>query len=69
VSKSESPRWPLSLRRDRTAHMQQRARLMGQVGQWETRAFVAVRQVVTSLLPAKIFEYNLRRVYSYQSQS
>jgi 2-polyprenyl-6-methoxyphenol hydroxylase-like FAD-dependent oxidoreductase len=56
-----------SLRCHRTAHMQQRARLMGQVGQWENRVFVAARQTVTSMLPARLFEHNLRRVYSYQT--
>lgn len=56
-----------SLRCHRTAHMQQRARLMGQVGQWENRVFVAARQAVTSVLPARLFEHNLRRVYSYQT--
>jgi 2-polyprenyl-6-methoxyphenol hydroxylase-like FAD-dependent oxidoreductase len=56
-----------SLRSHRTAHLQQRARLMGQVGQWENRVFVAGRQVVTSLLPARLFEHNLRRTYSYQT--
>jgi 2-polyprenyl-6-methoxyphenol hydroxylase-like FAD-dependent oxidoreductase len=56
-----------SLRCHRTAHMQQRARLMGQVGQWENRVFVAARQAVTTLLPARLFEHNLRRVYSYQT--
>lgn len=56
-----------SLRRHRTAHMQQRARLMGRVGQWENRVFVAARQAVTSLLPARLFEHNLRRIYSYQT--
>ena len=56
-----------SLRCHRTAHMQQRARLMGQIGQWENRAFVAARQAVTSVLPARLFEQNLRRVYSYQT--
>lgn len=56
-----------SMRRYRTAHMQQRARLMGQVGQWENRLIVAARQAVTSVLPARLFEHNLRRVYSYQT--
>jgi 2-polyprenyl-6-methoxyphenol hydroxylase-like FAD-dependent oxidoreductase len=56
-----------SLRCHRTAHMQQRARLMGQVGQWENPLFVAARQAVTSVLPARLFEHNLRRVYSYQA--
>ena len=55
-----------SLRIHRTAHLQQRARLMGRIGQWENRAIVAAREVVTSMLPAKFFEHNLRRVYSYQ---
>lgn len=53
-------------RRHRTRHMQQRSRLMGEIGQWERRVFVAGRRVVTGLLPAKLFEYNLRRVYSYE---
>lgn len=56
-----------SLRCHRTAHMQQRARRMGQVGQWENRIFVTARQAVTSVLPARLFEHNLRRVYSYQT--
>ena len=56
-----------SLRCNRTSHMQQRARLMGRVGQWENRVFVTARQAVTSLLPASLFEHNLRRVYSYQT--
>ena len=56
-----------SLRCNRTSHMQQRARLMGRVGQWENRVFVAARQAVTSMLPASLFEHNLRRVYSYQT--
>jgi 2-polyprenyl-6-methoxyphenol hydroxylase-like FAD-dependent oxidoreductase len=55
-----------SLRRQRTRHIQQRSRLMGKIGQWESRLFVAGRQVVTGLLPARLFEYNLRRVYSYE---
>jgi 2-polyprenyl-6-methoxyphenol hydroxylase-like FAD-dependent oxidoreductase len=56
-----------SLRCQRTAHMQQRARLMGRIGQWENRVFVTARHAVTSVLPAKLFEHNLRRVYSYQT--
>jgi 2-polyprenyl-6-methoxyphenol hydroxylase-like FAD-dependent oxidoreductase len=55
------------LRRARTRHVQQRSRLMGRIGQWENRAIVGGRRVVTNLLPAKIFEYNLRRLYSYRS--
>lgn len=54
-----------SLRLNRTRHIQQRSRLMGEIGQWENRIIVAGRRVVTSLLPATPFEYNLRRVYSY----
>jgi 2-polyprenyl-6-methoxyphenol hydroxylase-like FAD-dependent oxidoreductase len=55
-----------NLRRHRTRHIQQRSRLMGEIGQWESRLFVTGRRVVTGLLPARIFEYNLRRVYSYE---
>jgi 2-polyprenyl-6-methoxyphenol hydroxylase-like FAD-dependent oxidoreductase len=55
-----------SLRRHRTRHIQQRSRLMGEIGQWENRIFVAGRRVVTGLLPARLFEHNLRRVYSYE---
>jgi len=55
-----------SLRRRRTRHIQQRSRLMGEIAQWENRIVVAGRQVVTGLLPARLFEHNLRRVYSYE---
>jgi len=55
-----------SLRGARTKHIQQRSRLMGSLGQWENRPLVAGREVVTSLLPAALFEHNLRRVYSYE---
>ena len=55
-----------NLRRQRTRHIQRRSRLMGKIGQWESRLFVTGRRVVTGLLPAMIFEYNLRRVYSYE---
>ena len=55
-----------SLRRGRTSHIQQRSLLMGRIGQWESRLFVGGRKVVTRLLPAKLFEYNLRRTYSYE---
>ena len=55
------------LRRTRTRHVQQRSLLMGRIGQWENRAVVGGRRVVTNLLPARIFEYNLRRLYSYRS--
>lgn len=54
-----------SLRRERTRHVQQRSLLMGHIGQWEGRLMAAGRRVVTGMLPAKIFERNLRRVYSY----
>jgi 2-polyprenyl-6-methoxyphenol hydroxylase-like FAD-dependent oxidoreductase len=54
-----------ALRRQRTRHIQQRSRLMGDIAQWENRIVVAGRRVVTGLLPAKLFEHNLRRVYSY----
>jgi 2-polyprenyl-6-methoxyphenol hydroxylase-like FAD-dependent oxidoreductase len=55
-----------ALRRQRTRHIQQRSRLMGDIAQWENRIVVAGRRVVTGLLPAKLFEHNLRRVYSYE---
>src|SRR5579863_6650729 len=54
-----------SLRRGRTRHVQQRSLLMGHIGQWENRLVAGGRQRVTSMLPARIFERNLRRVYSY----
>ena len=56
-----------SLRQTRTKHIQNRSRLMGSLGQWENRPLVAGREVVTSLLPAALFERNLRRVYSYEA--
>jgi 2-polyprenyl-6-methoxyphenol hydroxylase-like FAD-dependent oxidoreductase len=54
-----------SLRRRRTRHVQQRSLLMGNIGQWENRVMTGGRRMVTSMLPAKLFERNLRRVYSY----
>lgn len=54
-----------SLRRKRTRHVQQRSLLMGHIGQWENRIVAGGREVVTRMLPARIFEHNLRRVYSY----
>jgi 2-polyprenyl-6-methoxyphenol hydroxylase-like FAD-dependent oxidoreductase len=54
-----------SLRRRRTRHVQQRSLLMGNIGQWENRLVTGGRQMVTCMLPARIFERNLRRVYSY----
>ena len=56
-----------SLRRRRTRHIQHRSLVMGHIGQWQNRAAVAGRRVVTSLLPAALFEHNLRRVYSYET--
>jgi len=56
-----------SLRRRRTRHIQQRSLLMGHIGQWQNRAAVSGRRMVTSLLPAALFEHNLRRVYSYEA--
>ena len=55
-----------SLRYSRTRHIQQRSLLMGHIGQWENRLITGGRQVVTNLLPARLFERNLRRVYSYE---
>lgn len=52
---------------NRTRHIQQRSLLMGYIGQWQHPIFVTGRQIVTRMLPAKIFERNLRRVYSYQT--
>jgi 2-polyprenyl-6-methoxyphenol hydroxylase-like FAD-dependent oxidoreductase len=54
-----------SLRRRRTRHVQQRSLLMGNIGQWENRLIAGGRELLTSMLPALIFERNLRRVYSY----
>jgi 2-polyprenyl-6-methoxyphenol hydroxylase-like FAD-dependent oxidoreductase len=55
-----------ALRRRRTRHIQERSRRMGEIAQWENRIVVAGRRVVTGLLPARLFEHNLRRVYSYE---
>jgi 2-polyprenyl-6-methoxyphenol hydroxylase-like FAD-dependent oxidoreductase len=54
-----------SLRRRRTRHVQQRSLLMGHIGQWENLLAAAGRQVITGMLPAKIFERNLGKIYSY----
>jgi 2-polyprenyl-6-methoxyphenol hydroxylase-like FAD-dependent oxidoreductase len=54
-----------TLRRERTRHVQRRSLLMGQIGQWESPLIAGGRRMVTIVLPAKIFERNLRRVYSY----
>ena len=55
-----------SHRRHRTKHIQRRSRLMGEIAQWESRTIVAGRRMVTRFLPARLFEHNLRRVYSYK---
>jgi 2-polyprenyl-6-methoxyphenol hydroxylase-like FAD-dependent oxidoreductase len=55
------------LRRKRTRHIQQRSLLMGHIGQWQNRTMVAGRSIVTSFLPAALFQHNLRRVYSYET--
>src|ERR1700741_1552317 len=54
-----------ALRRTRTRHIQQRSLLMGNIGQWENPLMVKGRHVATNLLPARFFERNLRRLYSY----
>lgn len=54
-------------RTGRTKHIQQRSRLMGQIAQWENSLIVATREKVTKILPAAIFEFNLRRTYSYKT--
>ena len=56
-----------TLRVNRTKHIQQRSLLIGYVGQWQNPLFVTGRHIVTRMLPAKIFERSLRRVYSYQT--
>jgi 2-polyprenyl-6-methoxyphenol hydroxylase-like FAD-dependent oxidoreductase len=55
-----------ALRYSRTRHIQQRSLLMGHIGQWKNPLVVGGRRVVTNLLPARIFEHNLRKVYSYE---
>lgn len=56
-----------SLRFQRTKHIQKRSLLMGHIGQWQNPLFVTGRDVVTRMLPGKLIERNLRRVYSYQT--
>ena len=56
-----------SLRRERTRHIQGRSLLMGRIGQWQNPLFVTGRRVVTRMLPARLFERNLRRVYAYDT--
>jgi 2-polyprenyl-6-methoxyphenol hydroxylase-like FAD-dependent oxidoreductase len=55
-----------SRRINRTRHIQKRSLLMGRIGQWQNPIIVTGRHIVTRMLPAKIFEHNLRTVYSYQ---
>jgi 2-polyprenyl-6-methoxyphenol hydroxylase-like FAD-dependent oxidoreductase len=54
-----------SLRAHRTRHIQQRSLLMGQIGQWQNPLFVTGRELVTRMLPVRLIEHNLRKVYSY----
>jgi 2-polyprenyl-6-methoxyphenol hydroxylase-like FAD-dependent oxidoreductase len=54
-----------TLRRHRTRHVQERSLLMGKIGQWENLLVTGGRRIVTRMLPAVIFERNLRRIYSY----
>ena len=54
-----------SLRFHRTKHIQQRSLLMGYIGQWQTPFLVNGRNIVTRMLPARLIQRNLRRVYSY----
>jgi 2-polyprenyl-6-methoxyphenol hydroxylase-like FAD-dependent oxidoreductase len=56
-----------SLRVHRTSHIQKRSLLMGQIGQWQNPLFVTGRRVVTRMLPVRLIERNLRRVYSYDT--
>jgi 2-polyprenyl-6-methoxyphenol hydroxylase-like FAD-dependent oxidoreductase len=51
----------------RTKHIQQRSRLIGKIGQWQNPLITGGREILINLLPAKIFEFNLRRVYSYKT--
>ena len=55
-----------SVRYSRTRHIQKRSLMMGHIGQWENRFIVGGRQMVTNLLPARLFEHNLRRVYAHE---
>lgn len=55
------------LRRERTANVRFRSYLIGHVGQWQNRVVTSGRDFVTSMLPAAIFERNLRRIYSYET--
>ncbi|MGZ5564514.1 MAG: FAD-dependent monooxygenase [Chthoniobacterales bacterium] len=53
------------LRMRRTRGIQQRSRLIGQIGQLQSSLLVVVRKFVTSLLPPQLIEHNLHRVYAY----
>lgn len=55
------------IRRSRTSHIQRRSLLMGRIGQWDNKLLVAGRRAVTSVLPARLFEHNLTRVYAYET--
>ena len=54
-----------SLRFHRTKHLQQCSLVMGYIRQWQAPLFVNGRNIVTRMLPARLIERNLRRVYSY----
>jgi 2-polyprenyl-6-methoxyphenol hydroxylase-like FAD-dependent oxidoreductase len=56
-----------ALRFHRTKHIQKRSLMMGQIGQWQNAVFVNGRRVVTRMLPARLIERNLRKVYSYDT--
>jgi 2-polyprenyl-6-methoxyphenol hydroxylase-like FAD-dependent oxidoreductase len=55
------------VRRCRTSHVQRRSLLMGRIGQWENELLVVGRRLVTSILPARWFEQNLRKLYAYET--
>ncbi len=55
-----------ALREPRTRHLTERSLLLGWVGQWEHPVLVSCRQQVTRMLPARLFERNLKRIYSYE---
>jgi 2-polyprenyl-6-methoxyphenol hydroxylase-like FAD-dependent oxidoreductase len=56
-----------SLRHERTGRIQRRSRLIGRIGQWQNPWFVTGRRLVTGMLPPRLIEHNLRRVYAYQT--
>jgi 2-polyprenyl-6-methoxyphenol hydroxylase-like FAD-dependent oxidoreductase len=51
----------------RTRGMQQRSRWIGFVGQWQNRFLVTSRDRVTAVLPPRLVELNLRRIYGYRT--